>query len=62
MLGSDFAQASSAQKDLNLARGVGEAVTQTEQNRDVLPHDSSTETARPSFGNGRFLFDAGQLY
>jgi len=34
--------------DLNLARVVGKTVTQTEQNR-VPPHDSSTETVKPSF-------------
>ena len=34
MLGSDFAPASSAEADLNLARAVGGRVTQTEQNRE----------------------------
>src|SRR4029453_14715458 len=34
MLGLDFAPASSAETDLNLARVVGGRVTQTEQNRD----------------------------
>ena len=34
MLGLDFAPASSAEADLNLARAVGGRVTQTEQNRE----------------------------
>ena len=34
MLGLDLAPASSAETDLNLARVVGETVTQTEQNRE----------------------------
>ena len=44
--------------DLNQARVVGETVTQTEQNRESSFIDSSTETAKPSSGNGRLFFDS----
>jgi hypothetical protein len=47
MLGLNFAQAGSVRNGSESARVVGKTVTQTEQNR-VPPHDSSTETAKPS--------------
>jgi hypothetical protein len=71
MLGLDFAPASSAETDLNLARVVGRRVTQTEQNREWFQHragrktrplpfiDASTETAKPSSGNFRLFSTPG---
>jgi hypothetical protein len=62
MLGLNLPKLVAPETDLNLARVVGEAVAQTEQNR-VPPHHSSTETAEPSFGNRRFCVRrGGQLY
>ena len=65
----DFAPASSAETDLNLARVVGRRVTQTEQNRECFQHragrktrpfiDFSTETAKPSSGNFRLFSTPG---
>ena len=54
MLGLDFAPASSAEADLNLARVVGRRVTQTEQNREY--------SASPFYyGNGGTKFRKSEI-
>ena len=54
MLGLDFAPASSAGTDLNLARVVGRRVTQTEQNREY--------SASPFYyGNGGNKFRKSEI-
>jgi hypothetical protein len=47
---------------LNLARVIGGRSRKPSKTANVPPHDSSTETAKPSFGKREiFLFDAANF-
>jgi hypothetical protein len=59
MLGLDFAPTTSAKTDLNQVRVVGGRSRKPSKTLNVPPFiDSSTKTAKPSFGNGRLFFDS----
>jgi hypothetical protein len=55
MLGLNFAQTGSARNGSESGARNWGTVTQTEQNRECPPHDSTTEKVKPNFRNRRFF-------
>lgn len=61
MLGLDLAQAGSARDGSESGACSWGRSRKPSKTVNVPPHPCSTETAEPSFGNGDFLFDAGNF-